>query len=345
MDHSLLQAVVYNLTAPMPLFFLLGILATLIKSDLKIPEALYIALTLYLLAAIGLHGGLEIRRAGLLSIYMPLMGCVFLGTAIPIIAYFILRKWGKFSIHDAAAVAGHYGSVSAVTFVSATQFLSGLNISAEGYTSAFLAVFEPVGVIVGILLARMALQLKDKENASTQEVSTGNGRRDLSWLKVSLHESLTNKGSLILAGSLIIGYISGEEGVHVTDAFFGAPFKGILCLFMLEMGLVAGKRLAEIKSVGVFLIFFGVIIPIVNGFFGVLVGHMSGLSVGGTTLMGVMAASASYIAAPAAMRVSIPEANPSLYLTASLGITFPFNIAFGIPIYLWFAQQFLVSGT
>ena len=337
MDHGLIEAIRYNLTAPMPLFFILGIIATMIKSDLKIPDALYIGLTLYLLSAIGIKGGAEIRHVGLLSIYVPVMGCIFLGTSIPIAAYFILRKWGKFSIHDAAAVAGHYGSVSAVTFVSATQFLSELNIATEGYTSAFLAIFEPTGVIVGILMARIALQLKEK--TESPETAVVNRPRDYSWLKTSVHESLTNKGSLILAGSLVIGFISGEEGIHVTEAFFDAPFKGILCIFMLEMGLVAGKRLAEIRSVGVFLVFFGVIIPLLNGFLGVLVGQMSGLSIGGATLMGVMAASASYIAAPAAMRVSLPEANPSLYLTASLGITFPFNIAFGIPIYLWIANH------
>ncbi|PIQ99984.1 MAG: sodium-dependent bicarbonate transport family permease [Nitrospinae bacterium CG11_big_fil_rev_8_21_14_0_20_45_15] len=333
----MIEAIVYNLTAPMPLFFVLGIFATLIKSDLKIPDALYIGLTLYLLAAIGLKGGAEIQHVGLLSIYLPVMGCLFLGTSIPIAGYYILRKWGGFNIHDAAAVAGHYGSVSAVTFVSATQFLSQLHIASEGYTSAFLAIFEPTGVITGILLARIALQLKDRrENATVSDVN------DYSWLKTSLHESLTNTGSLILAGSLVIGFISGEDGIHVTEAFFGAPFKGILCIFMLEMGLVAGRRLMEIKHVGVFLVFFGILIPLISGFLGVMVGQVTGLSIGGMTLMGVMAASASYIAAPAAMRVSLPEANPSLYLTASLGITFPFNIAFGIPIYLWIANHMAV---
>ncbi len=152
----------------MPLFFLLGIFATMIRSDLKVPEALYIGLTLYLLAAIGLKGGAEIRHFGLLSIYIPAIGCFFLGTLIPVGAYFILRKWGNFSIHDAAAVEEHYGSVSAVTFVSATQFLSELNIPSEGYTSSFFAIFEPTGVIFGILMARIALQLRERtENKST----------------------------------------------------------------------------------------------------------------------------------------------------------------------------------
>ena len=325
MDHSLLEAIGHNLTAPMPLFFVLGILATLMRSDLKVPEALYIGLTLYLLGAIGLHGGAEIREVGLVAIWMPLMGTLFLGILIPIMGYYILRKIGKFSIHDAAAVAGHYGSVRAVTFAVATQFLLSLHVQPEGYVSAFLAVLEPTGVVVGILMARMALQAK------------GTGK-EKGWLKSVLHESITGKGSIILLGALVIGYISGPEGIAVTKPFFGDLFKGVLCLFMLEMGLVAGLRLAEVKSVGTFLIIFGILMPILDGMLGVLTGDLVGLSLGGATMLGVMAASASYIAAPAAMRISLPEANPSLYLTASLGITFPFNIAMGIPLYYWFAK-------
>ena len=206
MDHSLLEAIGHNLTAPMPLFFVLGILATLMRSDLKVPEALYIGLTLYLLGAIGLHGGAEIREVGLVAIWMPLMGTLFLGILIPIMGYYILRKIGKFSIHDAAAVAGHYGSVSAVTFAVATQFLLSLHVQPEGYVSAFLAVLEPTGVVVGILMARMALQAK------------GTGK-EKGWLKSVLHESITGKGSIILLGALVIGYISGPEGIAVTTPF------------------------------------------------------------------------------------------------------------------------------
>lgn len=333
MDQTLLDAIGHNLTAPMPLFFALGILATLIHSDLKVPEALYIGLTLYLLGAIGLHGGAEIREVGILAVWMPLVACVVLGTLIPIAGYFILRYMGKFSIHDAAAIAGHYGSVSAVTFAVATQFLSSLQVKPEGYMSAFLAVLEPTGVVVGILLARFALQYEMRRDAGVDSPKASSK----SWIKPVLHEALTGKGSMILLGALIIGYISGPEGIAVTKPFFGDLFKGVLCLFMLEMGLVAGQRLAEVRSAGVFLVAFGIFMPIVNGAIGVLAGGVVGLSVGGATMLGVMSASASYIAAPAAMRISIPEANPSLYLTASLGITFPFNIAMGIPLYFWLA--------
>ena len=339
MDQNLLDAIGHNLTAPMPLFFALGIIATLIRSDLKVPEALYIGLTLYLLGAIGMHGGAEIREVGILAIWMPLVVCLLLGTLTPIAGYCILRYIGKFSIHNAAAIAGHYGSVSAVTFAVATQFLSSLHVMSEGYMSAFLAVLEPTGVVVGILLARFALQYEMRRHTcgeSPREPTVG-------WVKPVLHEALTGKGSMILLGALIIGYISGPDGIAVTKPFFGDLFKGVLCLFMLEMGLVAGQRLAEVRSAGVFLVVFGIVMPIINGALGVLAGGFVGLSVGGATMLGVMAASASYIAAPAAMRISIPEANPSLYLTASLGITFPFNIAMGIPIYFWIANTMFGS--
>ncbi len=327
MDQSLLAAIGHNLTAPMPLFFALGIIATLIRSDLKVPDALYIGLTLYLLAAIGLHGGAEIRDVGISTIWLPLVACLMLGIIIPIGGYLILRNIGKFSVHDAAAIAGHYGSVSAVTFAVATQFLASLQVQPEGYMSAFLAVLEPIGVVMGILLSRLASQIESHH---------GEPRR-YTWLKPVFHEAITGKGSMILLGALVIGYISGPDGIAVTKPFFGDLFKGVLCLFMLEMGLVAGQRLAEVRTVGAFLVGFGIVMPIIDGILGVLTGGFVGLTVGGTTMLGVMAASASYIAAPAAMRISVPEANPSLYLTASLGITFPFNIAMGIPLYFWLA--------
>ncbi|MDP1770233.1 MAG: sodium-dependent bicarbonate transport family permease [Nitrospirota bacterium] len=338
-DHTLLDAIGHNLTAPMPLFFALGILATLLRSELKVPDALYIGLTLYLLAAIGLHGGAEIREVGIMAIWMPIVACFLLGSLIPIGGYFILRYMGKFSIHDSAAIAGHYGSVSAVTFAVATQFLSSLQVRPEGYLSAFLAILEPTGVVVGILLARVALQIETRNHSEPD----GATKARAGWIRPVLHEALTGTGSIILLGALVIGYISGPDGIAVTKPFFGDLFKGVLCLFMLEMGLVAGRRLAEVRAVGAFLIAFAIVMPIIDGTIGVLIGGFVGLSVGGATMLGVMAASASYIAAPAAMRISLPEANPSFYLTASLGITFPFNIAMGIPLYFWLAK--LVFGS
>jgi hypothetical protein len=319
------QAVQANLMAPIPLFFALGMFATLVRSDLKVPEPLYVGLVLYLLTAIGLKGGAEIHEVGLGSIWMPLLAAALLGMLIPCCGYVILRSAGGFSVQDAAAIAGHYGSVSAVTFAVASQFLSRLQLHPEAYTSAFLAIMEPIGIVAAIFLAKFALQA---------EATAHNG-----WLKRVLHETLTGKGTMILLGALFIGYVSGPQGIALTKAFFVEPFKGVLCLFMLEMGLLAGQRLAEVRQVGRFLIAFGILMPVFWWLFGVLTGGVVGLSVGGATLFGVLAASASYIAAPAAARISLPEANPSLYLTASLGITFPFNIALGIPLYFWFARM------
>lgn len=321
---NVLHAIQTNLFTPIPLFFALGLFASLVRSELKVPEPLYIGLVLYLLAAIGLKGGAEIHEVGLGTILVPLLAAALLGIIIPCVAYVILRRIGRLSIHDAAAIAGHYGSVSAVTFAVASQFLASLQLHPEAYTSAFLAIMEPLGIVAAIFLARFAVQVESTEM---------NG-----WLKQVLHEVMTGKGTLILLGALLIGYLSGPQGTAVTKAFFVDPFKGVLCLFMLEMGLLAGQRLKEVRAVGVFLFAFGILMPIVNGLFGVLTGGVVGLSVGGATLLGVLAASASYIAAPAATRISLPEANPSLYLTASLRITFPFNIAFGIPLYFWFAR-------
>jgi hypothetical protein len=308
------------------MFFALGLFATFIRSELKIPEQLYIGLVLYLLAAIGLKGGAEIRAVGFTTIWLPLLAAALLGIVIPCVGFVVLRKVGRFSVHDAAAIAGHYGSVSAVTFAVASQFLVGLHLHPEEFTSAFLAIMEPIGIVAAIFLARWALRNEGEANSG--------------WVKPVLHEVMTGKGTLILLGALLIGYVSGEHGVSATKAFFEAPFKGVLCLFMLEMGLLAGQRLHEVRSVGPFLVGFGILMPILYGALGVMIGGLVGLSLGGSTLLGVLSASASYIAAPAAMRISLPEANPSLYLTASLGITFPFNIALGIPLYFWFAKVF-----
>lgn len=326
---DVLHVIQQNLLTPMPMFFALGLIATLIRSDLKVPEALYTGLVLYLLAAIGLKGGAEIHEVGLAAIWPSLGAAALLGIVIPCIGYVVLRRMGRFSIHDSAAIAGHYGSVSAVTFAVATQFLVSIQVHPESYLAAFLAIMEPIGIVAAIVLARFALQ----REAAGRETR----------IKEVVHEIVAGKGTLILFGALMIGYVCGVEGLAPTRAFFVEPFKGVLCLFMLEMGLLAGQRVAEVKSVGLFLVAFGILMPILYGFTGVMLGGLLGLSRGGATLLGVLAASASYIAAPAAMRISLPEANPSLYLTASLGVTFPFNLAIGIPLYFWFARMIVAA--
>ncbi len=319
-----LPALSANLLSPAVLFFALGMVAALLRSDLKFPEALYVALTLYLLTAIGFKGGVALSEAGIGTVLLPALGALLLGAAIPLWIYPLLRHVGKFSAVDAAAIAAHYGSVSAVTFIAATNYLKSINVPYENYTTAFLAVMESPAIVVGVLLGKMSIPGQEGLFAG-------------SWKKL-LHEALFGRSVLLLVGGLVVGALCGKAGMDKVGAFFNTPFQGVLALFLLEMGLVAGQRLGDLRKVGPFLVAFGILLPIAHGALGVLLGLYTGLSLGGCTLMGVLAASASYIAAPAAVRLSLPEANPTLYLTSSLAITFPFNVAVGIPLYYGFAQ-------
>ena len=316
---QLLDAIQANLLSPAVLFFALGIMATLVKSDLKFPEALYTALTVYLLTAIGFKGGVAIAEAGLGAVWRPTLAALLLGTLIPLWTYPVLRYAGRLSPVDAAAVAAHYGSVSAVTFIAATNFLREVNEPFENYASAFLAVMESPAIIVGILLGKAA----QRERGATLGPAA----------RMALREAVFGRSVLLLVGALVIGTLSGKRGMANVEGFFVTPFQGVLALFLLEMGMVAARRLGDLKKVGLFLLAFGIAAPLAHGVIGLLAGHAAGLSLGGTTLLGVLAASASYIAAPAAMRLALPEANPTLYLTASLAITFPFNITLGLPLY------------
>ena len=321
---TILESIQANLLSPAVLFFVLGIIASLVKSDLKFPEQMYIALTTYLLLAIGFKGGVAISESGLGAVWKPAMAAMTLGALIPLWAYPLLRFGGKFSMIDSAAIAAHYGSVSAVTFIAATNYLKSINQPYESFATAFLAVMESPAIVVGLVLGKLA-------------APTAGGSF---WtpIKHAMREALLGRSIFLLLGSLIAGAISGEAGMKKVEPFFVTPFQGILALFLLEMGVVAGRRLDDLKKVGPFLFAFGILLPLVNGTAGVYLGKLAGLGVGGAALLGVLAASASYIAAPAAIRISLPEANPTLYLTASLAITFPFNIAFGIPIYFTLAR-------
>lgn len=318
-----LPAIAANLLSPAVLFFALGLAAALLRSDLKFPEALYVTLTIYLLSALGFKGGAAIHEAGASVVLVPALAAIVLGALIPAWTYPLLRFAGKMRPVDAAAVAAHYGSVSAVTFITATNYLKNIDVPYESYAPAFLAVMESPGIIVGVLLGKLSLD-----------------RRQF-ILKTSLipvlREAIFGRSVLLLVGSLLIGAACGNAGMETMEGFFATPFQGVLALFLLEMGLVAGQRIEDLKKVGLFLVAFGILLPLVHGAIGVLLGKYIGLSLGGMTLMGALAASASYIAAPAAMRLSLPEANPSLYLTSALAITFPFNIAIGIPVYYRFA--------
>lgn len=320
-----LHAIQTNFLSPPVLFFALGVFATLVRSDLKFPEPFYTALTIYLLTAIGFKGGGALAEAGWAAVWKPGLAAIALGTCIPLWTYPLLRRLGKMSPADAAALCAHYGSVSAVTFIAATNFLNDSGIPYENYASAFLAVMESPAIIVGIVLGKLLAPGRAKGSF-------------LTTLRPVLHEAMLGRGVVLLVGALVVGYLSGSRGAAATAGFFVTPFQGVLALFLLEMGMVAARRFADLRRVGFFLIGFGVLMPVVHGAVGAWLGWISGLSEGGTLLMAVLAASASYIAAPAAIRLSIPDANPTLYLTAALAITFPFNITIGLPLYFEMAR-------
>ena len=318
------EALTTNLLSPAVLFFVLGLIAALTKSDLKFPEALYAGLTIYLLVAIGFKGGVAINEAGLGKVWLPSLAAMALGALIPLWTYPLLRFGGKFAAVDAAAIAAHYGSVSAVTFIAATNYLKAVDQPYENYATAFLAVMESPAILVGVVLGKLATRKR--------------GAPDMTSLKAAMHEALFGRSIFLLVGALVVGALCGKRGMDKVEPFFVAPFQGVLALFLLEMGLVAGRRLGDLRKVGPFLLAFGIVMPLLHGCLGVCLGQLTGLGLGGATLLGVLASSASYIAAPAAIRMSLPDANPTYYLTASLAITFPFNIALGIPAYLAVAR-------
>lgn len=306
---------------PVVLFFLLGVAARLLRSDLRLPEALYEGLSIYLLLAIGLKGGVELARQPVLSVLPQAVAVILLGLILPLIAYPFLRQIGRFDRPNAASIAAHYGSVSVVTFAVAVAYLADRGVGYEEYIALFVVLLEVPGIIVGILLARL-----------------GTGGRRIQWSGLA-HEVLLGRSVVLLAGGLLIGFIAGPQALAPQAQLFFDLFKGVLALFMLEMGIVAASRIRELRQTGAFLIAFGTTVPVLFAVIGALCGRMIGLSPGGTALLATLAASASYIAAPAAMRIAVPQANPSLSLAASLGVTFPFNVLLGISLYYWLAIQ------
>jgi uncharacterized protein len=310
---------------PVVLFFVLGVAAKLARSDLRLPEALYEALAIYLLLAIGLKGGVELARQPALSVLPHALAAIALGAAIPLLLFPVLRLLGRLSAADSASIAAHYGSVSVVTFAVATSVLRAAGISSEPHMPLLVALMEAPGIVVGIVLARHFAP------------AASGGPRNTQW-GVLAHEVLFGKSVVLLMGGLLIGFIAGPQGIAPIEPLFMGLFKGVLALFLLEMGLVAGGRIGELKRAGAFLVVFGIAAPVALGLLGALVGHLLGLSLGGTALLATLAASASYIAAPTAMRVAVPEANPALSIGVALGVTFPFNITLGIPLYLQFAR-------
>lgn len=315
-----------NLLTPMILCFALGLFAAIARSELTIPEAFAKAMSIYLLFSIGFKGGVAVAGHGVDGhVVSALVAGVALSFALPLVAFALLRAVTRLSAVDAAAVSAHYGSISIVTFVTATSVVSAQGLAYEGYLVAVAAAMEAPAIVSALWLA----------------ARSGSGARMDARL---WHEILLNGSIVLLVGSFLIGAATGAEGMARIDAFIVAPFQGVLCLFLLDMGLVAGRGLRNSKGViGPALVGFGVVMPMISAACALVVALIIGLSPGGTALFMTLAASASYIAVPAAMRVALPEANPSVYLTLSLGVTFPFNLIFGIPAYLAIAQSLTIG--
>ena len=311
--------VTLNLGSPAVLAFALGVIAALVHSDLRFPEQITSFLSSYLLFAIGLKGGLLLREADPLDLVGPAGATLLLGLLTPAVAYVVAKRWLRLDIANAASVAAHFGSVSAVTFTAAESFTKAAGTLQEGFMPALVALMEIPGIIVALVIAGRLL-----------------GGRSL---RAAVHEVVTGKSIVLLFGGLIIGAVSPTASVVKVEPFFVDLFTGFLCFFLLDLGTLAGQRMAALRESGPRLVVAAVGMPIVFGTIGVAAGTLAGLSVGGATVLGTMAASASYIAAPAAVRVGLPEADVGYSLTAALGVTFPFNLIIGIPLYAEIASR------
>lgn len=311
-----------NLLQPIVLAFLLGTLAGAVKSELELPEAVVKLLAIYLLFSLGLTGGRELAKADL-DLVWPLLGVTVLMTfGIPTLAYWITRQLGKMDISNSAAIAAHYGSVSTATFFASVSFAAAMGTPAEGYMAAMVAFME-FGVIYSLLLARVAMG-----RASGQTLQAGE-------LFLSV---IRGRGILLLVGGMLIGMIATDKQWQQISPFYEGLFRGMLMLFLLEMGITAARQIKAFRQVGVFMAAFGMAMPVIHGVIGVTLAHLAGLSIGGAFVFGAICASASFIDAPAACRASLPQANPGIYLTSSLGVTLPFNLLLGLPLYYHYAS-------
>ena len=306
-----------NLLTPPILFFLLGMVATLLRSDLELPTQAARFLSLYLLFSIGLHGGHELARSAFSAqVVLVLVVAIATSVMIPLWSFAILRL--RLPAPDAAAIAATYGSVSAVTFITATGFLSAQEVAFGGHMVAAMALMESPAIVVGVLLAR-----RFDAGATGERLP----------LRTLGREAFLNGAVLLLMGSLLIGFLVGEKGWQSLKPVAYDPFKGVLCLFLLDMGLLAAKRLGDLRASGAILIAFAILAPVAHAVLGILIARALNVSPGDALLLAVLVGSASYIAVPAAVRLAIPKANPSLYVPMSLGVTFPFNVILGIPLY------------
>ncbi|WP_269622288.1 sodium-dependent bicarbonate transport family permease [Prochlorococcus marinus] len=325
--------VLQNVLTPPVLFFFLGIVAVVLRSDLEIPAPLPKLFSLYLLLAIGFKGGMELESSGLGGQVLPTVGsAIIMSLVIPLICFVILRL--KLDVFNSAAIAAAYGSISAVTFITAESFLESQNIPFDGFMVAALALMESPAIIVGLILVKIA--------------GTKNRRPDsrpMKWRTI-LRESVLNGSVYLLLGSLLIGFLTAAHnpsGVEKMQPFTGKLFYGAECFFLLDMGIVAAQRLPGLRKAGSFLIFFAVLIPLFNALLGIAVAKALVLGPGNALLFAVLCASASYLAVPAAMRMTVPEAKASYYISTTLGLTFPFNIVIGIPLYMGLVNTFIPS--
>lgn len=340
----ILESLERNLLTPIPLCFVLGLICTRIHGGIKIPKELYLTIAIFLLMSIGFIGGHELAHEyhehGISTIWKPALATLILGCLTPITSYVVLHYIGRLSIADSAGIAAHYGSTSAVTYAVANSFVEQTQHPANSFLPTLVTILECPGIAIALVLGA-ALSARER---AAKAATTGRPVRE-SKLGEALYEVMTGQSILLMAGLLVIGFIStlfmDPKGFQPFYDFFqskGMLFRGALCIFLLEMGLVAGERLGDLVKVGPFLVAFGILMPLIHGFAGVYLGHLAGLNLGGCTVLGAIVASASYIAAPPAVRLTLPEANPTLSITAALAITFPFNIAFGIPIYFEMAK-------
>ena len=311
-----------NLTSVSVLVFLLGFIAARFKSDIRIPDAVYQVISVYLLFGIGLKGGVSLSNSDAGEIILPALVTLALGCIVPLFAFVALSRLKRLNEVDRGAIAAHYGSTSLVTFTAALVLLENMKRPYEGFATTLLAIMEIPGIIIGIFLA-------------TRHIN-----RKVAW-STSLKEILFGKTVILLIGGLLVGAISGTAGYNKVTPFFVELLPGVLALFLMHLGYLAGSQIKALKEVGAGLFIFAILFPLFAGTLGVLGGSFAGLSIGGATVLGVLCASASYIAAPAAVQVALPEANPSLSITASLGVTFPFNLIIGIPTLYFIASKIL----
>ena len=318
-----------NFLDPAILFFVFGVAAGLLKSNLEVPQQVTRFLSLYLLMALGLKGGFALHNSGITSEISLILGsAILLAVLIPLLSYFLLSH--SLNKLDAAAIAATYGSISAVTFITASQTLDQAGIAYGGYMAAAMALMESPAIILAIVLANKA------------RVSTSTNPKEGKPLLSILHDSFTDGGQILLLGSMLVGYLSGDAGQKGMAPFSIDLFKGMLSFFLLDMGLQAAKSFGYLKNTPKITILYGLVAPFIHASIALLLSKLLGLGVGETILLMVLAASASYIAVPAVLRHALPEVKPALYMGMSLGITFPLNILIGIPVYTYLAKYFVV---